>query len=132
MAGGIHLFEPGEATATVACGSCVECCKRTAVILMPDDAALLWAQAEWHPVAHPFADLPRTPVLKHKPNGDCVFLGPEGCTVYGDRPKMCRVFSCVEYVKRIGENMPRPARRRAIKTGDIDKAVWKAGQERLA
>jgi Fe-S-cluster containining protein len=31
-------------------------------------------------------------VLKVKENGDCIFLGPEGCTVYDKRPEQCRTY----------------------------------------
>jgi len=30
--------------------------------------------------------------LKELANGDCVLLGPEGCTVYAVRPTQCRTF----------------------------------------
>lgn len=30
--------------------------------------------------------------LKERPNGDCVLLGPGGCTVYPVRPPQCRTF----------------------------------------
>jgi Fe-S-cluster containining protein len=30
--------------------------------------------------------------LRERPDGDCVLLGPEGCTAYGARPTQCRTF----------------------------------------
>jgi Fe-S-cluster containining protein len=30
--------------------------------------------------------------LAHTAAGDCVFLGPDGCTVYADRPLTCRLY----------------------------------------
>jgi hypothetical protein len=32
----------------------------------------------------------------------CVFLGPSGCTVYSNRPEMCRAFDCRDMVLRMG------------------------------
>ena len=30
--------------------------------------------------------------LKERPNGDCIFLAPEGCRIYPVRPRQCRSF----------------------------------------
>ena len=30
--------------------------------------------------------------LTEKPNGDCVMMGPDGCTIYAVRPVQCRTF----------------------------------------
>lgn len=35
-------------------------------------------------------------VLAAKDNGDCVYLGDNGCTIYDDRPEQCRNFDCRE------------------------------------
>jgi len=33
------------------------------------------------------------PILKRKPNGDCTFLGPQGCSLPAEvRPLICRIF----------------------------------------
>jgi len=32
------------------------------------------------------------PILRNKSDGSCVFLGTHGCTVYPDRPLVCRLF----------------------------------------
>ena len=126
------LFRPSHADAVVACGSCTQCCKRTAVILVEGDHPKLWQEAEFHPTPHPFMNMDRTPLLKHQANGDCVFLGPAGCTVYDIRPRMCRVFSCVGWVTDLIAKFDRAERRRMIKTGEFDKEIFKAGRERMA
>jgi Fe-S-cluster containining protein len=33
-------------------------------------------------------------VLQRRPDGACVHLGERGCTVYGQRPAVCRTFDC--------------------------------------
>jgi Fe-S-cluster containining protein len=35
-------------------------------------------------------------VLAMKENGDCIYLEDKGCTVYKDRPFICRIFDCRE------------------------------------
>jgi Fe-S-cluster containining protein len=40
--------------------------------------------------------------LANKSNGDCYYLGEEGCTVYDDRPDECRSFDCRAIVKDTG------------------------------
>lgn len=51
----------------------------------PDPGDPVWA-------AGFYADGSR-PVLKRRPNGDCTFLGPTGCTLPEDvRPLICRIF----------------------------------------
>jgi hypothetical protein len=30
--------------------------------------------------------------LRHQPNGDCIYLGPSGCTIHGRQPATCKAF----------------------------------------
>jgi Fe-S-cluster containining protein len=65
--------------------------------------------------------------LRHAANGDCVYLGAKGCTIYEDRPAVCRNFDC-----RLAFLMStREERRMGIKTGALSKAVFAAGRKRL-
>ncbi len=36
--------------------------------------------------------------LAKKENDDCVYLGPNGCTIYERRPIVCRSFDCRDYL----------------------------------
>jgi hypothetical protein len=47
--------------------------------------------------------------LAQAPNGDCVFLGPEGCTVHPDRPLVCRLYPLGRFVSFDGTESFRPA-----------------------
>lgn len=38
-----------------------------------------------------------TTVLRRGEDGACIHLGPEGCTVYDNRPTVCRTFDCRMY-----------------------------------
>src|SRR3954471_633182 len=116
----------------VDCNGCRACCRREAVILMPEDTdPLLLAACDEVPVPNPYNDEPTTRVLRHRPNGDCVFLGEHGCMIYEQRPVMCRVFSCVKFVGKVLATMSASKLRRAIRSGEFDSEIWNAGMKRL-
>lgn len=68
------------------CGGCVECCRGDAIFLHPecgDDVSMY----DWEPYEG-------RPILKHKPNGDCIYLGDKGCTIHDRAPVICRELDC--------------------------------------
>jgi Fe-S-cluster containining protein len=70
------------------CGGCRLCCRgRQAVLLVPgvDDLA-----------SYEIQTIKSHAVLAHQSNGDCVYLGSGGCTIYERRPALCRLFDCRE------------------------------------
>ena len=70
------------------CNGCVRCCKGFDLIrLLPGDDP-----ATYQTMAHPLR--PDALALQHKPNGDCVYLAPDGCSIYERRPLMCRSMDC--------------------------------------
>lgn len=71
----------------VPCGSCRLCCQGDAVRLMPSDPKHLY-KTEPHPY------FIGQWMLAHKENGDCVYLGDKGCTIYSSRPSQCRTLDC--------------------------------------
>lgn len=38
--------------------------------------------------------------IAHKPNGDCIYLGDEGCSIHDTAPLICQEFDCRRYVQR--------------------------------
>jgi Fe-S-cluster containining protein len=54
-----------------------------------------WDDAETYELA------PGTTILARRPDtGACVYLDDEtGCTIYERRPKACRAFACLEFVR---------------------------------
>ncbi|MGQ9672582.1 MAG: YkgJ family cysteine cluster protein [Candidatus Aminicenantales bacterium] len=42
------------------------------------------------------------PVLQLKPDGSCIFLGPGGCSIYPDRPFVCRLFPLGYIIDKAG------------------------------
>jgi Fe-S-cluster containining protein len=113
----------------VPCGSCTRCCKGEAVMLMPEEGDNL-ASYE-----HEMADLPfdgRRAILKRKPNGDCVYLGETGCTIYDRAPAICRHFDCRKAYQAFIARFGRAERRRMLAMGAISKEVIEEGRVRLA
>mgnify|MGYP001068980513 CR=1 FL=1 len=113
----LEAFIPSR-NATVACGTCRLCCRKSIIPLLPehgDDVASYHTQIINGHVA-----------LAMQPNGDCIYLGPDGCTIHGHHPAVCRTYDCAEhYLSLTGEQ-----RREAIALGWISKAILDAGRER--
>jgi Fe-S-cluster containining protein len=105
-------------TTKVACGSCRKCCKgQQLIMLVEDDEPSAYDCYEFKPGHY---------ALKRKPNGDCVYLGPGGCTIWGRHPTVCKVFDCAAFVARMDQGAfdgvgPR-----------IDNETVKEGRKRLA
>ena len=79
------LGRAGAAT-KVPCNGCTACCRRELVPLLPehgDDPGTFETQT-----------IGTEPFLAVAENGDCVYLGPEGCTIHARAPAVCRAFDC--------------------------------------
>jgi Fe-S-cluster containining protein len=102
---------------SVPCGTCRACCKKDVIVLGPNDDLNAF---KWH------SEFGRA-VLDRKPNGECTYLGPQGCTVHGAAPEICRAFDCrVLFLKT-----PKDQRRIRITTNPSMRAVYDAGRSRL-
>ena len=42
-----------------------------------------------------------TTALAQQNNGDCIYLGPDGCTNYANRPAICRKFDCRKFYQKV-------------------------------
>lgn len=40
-------------------------------------------------------------VLAATEEGNCIYVGPNGCTIYKDRPRQCRLFDCRQLYSEI-------------------------------
>jgi Fe-S-cluster containining protein len=69
------------------------------VLLLRKDVKLLEAAGETG--FHEPAEEGRFVAVMRKQEGRCVFLGEDGCRVYGDRPLLCRMYPF--YVERQGD-----------------------------
>lgn len=68
----------------VPCNGCRLCCQSAAITLQDGDNPDDYDCEPWN----------NTMKLKNKPNGDCIYLGEKGCTIYERRPQICRVYDC--------------------------------------
>jgi hypothetical protein len=66
-------------------------------------------------------------LLATEPNGQCVYLGPAGCTIYERRPLLCRSFDCRKHYLIL----PRQDRDNLVRLGFSSRAVFNAGRARL-
>lgn len=76
----------------VPCNGCKTCCRGEEVMIKPedgDDPAKYVTVPSIDPVRGVIVQ-----VLAQKQNGDCHYLGENGCTIYEDRPAVCRFYDC--------------------------------------
>jgi uncharacterized protein len=64
-------------------------------------------------------------ILNRHENGDCVYLGENGCTIHDRAPWVCREFDC----RSIFKNSDRAGRKLAVRNGDMPKAIFDRGRE---
>jgi Fe-S-cluster containining protein len=84
-------------TRTVPCGTCNECCRGDAIFLHPECGDI--------PSLYECEDYDGAIILKHQPNGDCIYLDRDkGCTIHGRRPTVCREMDCRLLVDRLSKH----------------------------
>jgi len=108
----------GAPDATVACGDCHLCCRNALVILLPEHGD--------DPSKYATQDVAGRKALKTRSDGSCWYLGPDGCTIHGSHPVICRTYDCAAHFR----SMDRTTRRRAVKDGLISKGILAAGRQR--
>lgn len=117
-----------QTVSEVACNGCTACCRGELVVLHPeegDDRDRYMTRS----VIDPSTGRPAA-ALQHNAAGDCIYLGPTGCTIHAYRPAMCRLFDCRKLARDFWRLKRGP--NRALAAGmRADSAVLKAGRERL-
>lgn len=67
-------------------------------------------------------------MIAHKPNGDCVYLAGNGCTIHGRAPALCRAADCrslaLKYDLRTAQTLHM--------TGRLNFDVWDRGNRLIA
>lgn len=118
---------PGQADArNVPCGGCRLCCRGNSIVMLLEHEGDLLEAYE-----HEFVTLPGAghgPVLKRTATGDCVYLGPDGCTIHHRAPKVCRVFDCRGAYRAFMQH-PRHERRQMLSGGYVDPQIMARGRE---
>ena len=107
-------------TPTVPCAGCTRCCHGDAVRLLPADDPAQYR-------TEPHSDVPGALMLAHKPDGDCFYLGPDGCTIHETKPLMCRKFDC----RKIAQAITWMRARKMNAGGLLKIAVWRRGKDLL-
>lgn len=107
----------------VPCGDCRLCCRLMTPILPEkgDNPAHYQTAICLTPGKPPYL------ILDRNPNGDCVYLGQDGCTIHDRAPWTCRTFDC----RQLFLNSDRAGRRLAVKRGEVDKRIFDRGRELL-
>lgn len=60
-------------------------------------------------------------------DGDCIYVGPEGCTIHARRPALCRGYDCrVAYL-----SLTRQQRRADAKVRPYQKVIYAAARKLL-
>jgi Fe-S-cluster containining protein len=109
---------PRAAVTKIDCGNCRKCCKGHQLIALVEEDN----RAEYQ--CHEFA--PGQWAVDRTEDGDCVYLGPQGCTIWGKHPAVCRAFDCVAFVRRMDQGA-------FVDMGPrLDNAVIREGRKRLA
>jgi Putative zinc- or iron-chelating domain len=109
----------------VPCGSCRRCCQLDLIVLHPDKGDVI-ANYETDFRTHPITGQ-MVHTLKHKANGECIYLRAEGCSIHGRAPMTCQEFDCrLMYLVTT-----RAQRRRLDSQGAFPKEVFDEGRKRV-
>jgi len=112
----------------VNCDGCTRCCQGfQQIMLKPEDNPDLYQTAETISALTGETGL----ALAQKPNGDCVYLGEEGCTIYDRAPAICRHFDCRQMAALLRSKMTRAEFRRVVRaeTAGVLKRGVELGRE---
>lgn len=108
------------------CNGCRVCCQKDAIPLRADLGDDLDAYRTEE------AQNPQTGetvvILAHAANGDCVYLGTDGCTIYARRPAACRAFDC----RMLIASMTLSQREKAVKKGILSPEMLNEGARRFS
>lgn len=107
----------------VPCEGCTACCKRERIILVPEHGDDPFAYFVT-PTRRGDGEIQY--MLRHKPNGDCVYLGANGCSIHDRAPWACRQFDCRRWLAGFPEAM-----QDMLLPDDLDGAVLAAARSRM-
>jgi uncharacterized protein len=113
-------------TGTVPCNGCTACCRAELIILHPEDGDRP-EDYDCTEIKHPFTGQPAF-ALNRKPGvAECIYLGPDGCTIHDRAPVLCRKFDCRGFFLKFS----RAERRQMMKQDPSVGEMFNAGRERL-
>lgn len=102
------------------CGGCRTCCLGDTITLEPGENFYAYKTISVNGRAQ----------LQKGEDGNCVYLGETGCTIYDRQPRMCRALDCRKYAQlfeaqpeRRAERWANPLRRPVIEEGRLRLAA---------
>lgn len=108
------------------CNGCTACCKSNqGLFLHPEQGDEV--ESYRHRVVTDRATGKPVFLLATEADGQCVYLGQSGCTIYGRRPLLCRGFDCRKHYLIL----PRQDRDNLVRLGLSSRTVFNAGRARL-
>jgi hypothetical protein len=102
----------------VPCNGCTLCCEGDAVRLEPEDNP-----EEYLTEPHPY--IADALMIAHKPNGECIYLENDGCSIHDRAPSLCRAADC----RSIALKFDFDAARQLHLMGRLDMRVWNQGRK---
>lgn len=108
----------------VPCGTCQLCCK-TLIVPLADEEYEKY-EGHWGWVTTPDGKRWGRALLRN-PDGSCVYLTKQGCSIHGNAPHVCQRFDCRELFRK----SDRAGRREQVKSGKLPKALYDKGREML-
>jgi hypothetical protein len=113
-----NFVDKNATVADVPCGKCQLCCKTLIVPLAEEE----YENYDWAWITT--RDGKRHGrALQRKANGDCVYLGENGCTIHGHAPHVCQRFDCRELFLKSDRQFRR--------SGQLPKSLFEKGREML-
>lgn len=94
-----QALEIAKTLTPLSCGGCRKCCLGDTITLMEGD----------NPAHYKTKLVEGRRVLRKRKDGNCVYLGARGCTIWPKQPTMCRKFDCRIYALGIAA-MPQDQR----------------------
>ena len=113
----IKFVENKTTLREVPCNGCNLCCKNDAIRLMPYDDKTLYK-------TEPHFFMRGEVMLAHKKNGDCYYLGANGCTIHDTKPAQCKTFDCRTLASITYTNSRKNKRL-------VPQRPWKKGKEMI-
>jgi uncharacterized protein len=98
------------------CAGCTACCRGDRISLTVEDDP-----SQYDTVV----DGDR--LVLRRVNGNCVYLGAEGCTIHGRAPALCKAFDCRLYFQMKSRQVRRAMTRQNPRSGEIFAAAKARG-----
>jgi Fe-S-cluster containining protein len=112
----------------VNCNGCTLCCCGDLIFLHPEDGDDP-GQYDTKVVRNPLTGRLGL-ALKHKDNGECIYLGADGCAIHDRSPVICQEFNCAKYYKAFIRRYNKKERKELEAKGFIAKDVFEEGKKR--